>query len=118
MNIITNYEFGKIKINDLTYTSDLILTRTEIISNWWRIEGHNLHMDDLQEIIKRKSNIDLLIIGNGKSGVMKVPQVVIDHLEKLGIKTIVKKTKEAVNEYNKLIHEENKRIAAAFHLAC
>ena len=115
MQIIEQYSFGSIQINGRSFSQDVIIFPEEVIPSWWRKEGHNLHLDDLEEVIKRKP--EELIIGTGYNGIMKVSKVVISQLEKLGIKTTVMKSGDAVKEYNKLVKEE-KKVAAGLHLTC
>jgi len=112
--LIQSYNFGKITINENSYNSDLIIYKNEINDKWWRKEGHNLCIDDIQEIINKKP--DILIIGTGAYGLMKVPPELINYLEKINIQVIVKKTKEACVEYNKLC--QDKYVIAALHLTC
>ncbi|GAF82487.1 unnamed protein product [marine sediment metagenome] len=113
--MIENYSFGQMLIDGKKYNSDLIIFTDHINNNWWRREGHNLHIDDIQEIINKKP--DTLIIGTGYSGLMKVPEELIENIKSSGIKkVIVKKTGDACNEYNKLCKKKN--IVAAFHLTC
>lgn len=113
--MIENYNFGQILINGKKYNSDLIIFKDHIYDTWWRKEGHNLCIDDIREIINKKP--DILIIGTGCYGLMKVPKELIENIKLSGIKqVIVKKTGEACTEYNKL-YKKNK-IIAAFHLTC
>ncbi len=112
--MIENYSFGQIFINGEKYNSDLIIFKDRIYGSWWRKEGHNLCIDDLKEIIDEKP--DTLIIGTGSFGLMKVSTDLINYLESIGIKTIVTKTKDACDEYNKLYKKKN--TIAAFHLTC
>ena len=112
--MIGNYNFGKIEIDGKEYRSDLIIYKKRINDKWWRKEGHNLCIDDLKEILIEKPT--LLIIGTGAYGLMKVPLELIKYLEEKNIQIIVKKTKEACEEYNKLYQTEN--VIAAFHLTC
>jgi len=113
--MIEHYSFGKIIVNGKKYTRDLIIFPDRIKENWWRKEGHYLYMEDLEEVLEYKPEI--LIIGTGALGVMKVPKDLIKQLEKMGIKVIVKKTKEACEEFNKLLNE-GKKVVAALHLTC
>lgn len=115
MNIIEEYDFGVIKISGRVFHRDVIVFPDEIYANWWRKEGHNLHVEDLEIILKRKPSI--LIIGTGYSGVMKVPEEVREFLKKQGIDVIVENTQRAVDVYNKLV-KENRNVAAALHLTC
>ncbi len=113
--LIESYNFGKIVINGKEYHSDIIIYKNIIDDKWWRKEGHNLCIDDIKEIINKKP--DVLIIGTGNFGLMKVPKELIEKIKSFGIEQIiVKKTGEACKEYNKLY--KNKNIVAAFHLTC
>jgi len=113
--MIESYKFGQIIINGKKYNSDLIIFKDNIYDSWWRKEGHNLCIDDIKEIINKKP--DILIVGTGYFGLMKVPKELIENIKSSGIKqVIVKKTGNACTEYNKLYKKTN--IAAAFHLTC
>jgi hypothetical protein len=115
MQIIEQYSFGKIRISGKSFSQDVIIFPEEVVPSWWRKEGHSLHMEDLEEVVKRKPEI--LIIGTGYNGIMKVPQALISQLDELGIKTTVMKSTEAVREYNKLV-KEKKKVAVGLHLTC
>ncbi len=115
MVTITHYEFGKIQINEETYFKDIIIIAEEIIPNWWRKEGHNLHLEDLHEVLSHKPEI--LIIGTGFNGMMKVPKRIIQQLEESGLIIIVTKSKDAVNKFNELSNKKQK-VAVALHLTC
>jgi len=113
--MIENYSFGQILIDGKKYNSDLIIFDDHIYDSWWRREGHNLHIDDIQEIINKKPEV--LIVGTGYYGLMKVPEELIKYVNSSGIeKVIVKKTKDACDEYNTLY--KKKKVIAAFHLTC
>lgn len=112
---IEKYNFGEIIIERKKYIRDLIIFPERIKENWWRKEGHSLCMEDLKEIIDYKPEV--LIVGTGYAGVMKVSQKLIEELEKMGIKVIVKTTKEAVRLFNEYMRE-NKKVVCALHLTC
>ena len=112
--MIENYSFGQMLINGKKYNSDLIIFKDRIYGRWWRKEGHNLCIDDIKEIIDKKP--DILIIGTGCYGLMKVPLELIKYLKSNNIEVIIKKTKEACDEYNTL--HQKKNVVAAFHLTC
>ncbi|MCX7973603.1 MAG: MTH938/NDUFAF3 family protein, partial [Candidatus Aminicenantes bacterium] len=60
------YEFGRIIVNGQEYHHDLILLPDRIIYPWWRIEGHNLALIDLEDIWSQEANF--FIIGTGAYG--------------------------------------------------
>ena len=101
-------------IRDITYHSDLIIFPNKIKSNWWRKEGHNLQMEDLQEILSFKPKV--LVIGTGKFGLMKVDNNLINTINKQGVELIIEKTSKAVEKYNAICEEAS--TVAAFHLTC
>ena len=111
--LIDSYSFGRIVIDGKTYTSDLIIFPGRVLSPWWRKEGHLLQMEDLEEVLREGP--DVLIVGRGYSGVMKVPQGLIDELARLGIDVIAERTTEAVKIFNEY---KGKGVVAALHLTC
>ncbi len=112
---IEKYSFGSITINGKEYTKDVIVYPDTVFSPWWREEGHSLSLKDLKEVID--FNPDLLIIGTGAHGIMKVPEEIIKKLNEKSIKTIIAKTGEAVELYNKKA-QDNINVIACLHLTC
>ncbi|MEA3454322.1 MAG: Mth938-like domain-containing protein [Candidatus Caldatribacteriota bacterium] len=112
--MIESYNFGKIIINSKEYHSDIIIYKDSINDKWWRKVSHNLCIEDIQEIFDKKPEV--LIIGTGYYGLMKVPLELIKYLESNNIKVIIKRTKNACDEYNTLYQKKN--VIAAFHLTC
>lgn len=92
--MIEHYTFGRIIVNGKEYTRDLIIYPEKIYSNWWRKEGHKLQIEDIKEVLEYKP--DILIVGTGYSGLMKVPKEVREKIEEKGIKLIVKKNKRSL----------------------
>lgn len=112
--MIDSYDFGRIVIDGKPYDSDVIIHGDGRISSWWRKEGHKLQESDIKEIIEEMPQI--LIVGTGYSGVMKVPQGTKAFIESKGIKLLVERTEDACTAYNKLKGSEN--VVAALHLTC
>jgi hypothetical protein len=112
--MINSYSFGTITINNQKFTKDLIIFPDHINSKWRRKTGHLLTEDDITEILDYKP--ELLIIGTGASGLMKVEDKLKDKLKALGIEFVIKKTVEAVKEYNKVY--KDKKVVCALHLTC
>ena len=113
---INSYSFGRMVIDDIEYTSDLIIYPGKIDTSWWRKKGHLLQMDDLKEILE--TNPAVLIIGTGNMGVMKVPGKLRKELTALGIELYVERTKKAAEIFNSLTGDKEKKVTAAFHLTC
>ena len=112
--MIEFYDFGQIVINGKRYTTDVIIFPDRIKDGWWRREGHRLSIDDIKEVVQAKPEV--LIVGVGFHGYMKVPNEVKEYFASKKIKVIVENTREACKTYNRLA--KSKRIIAAFHLTC
>ena len=112
--MIDSYDFGKIVIDGKHFTSDVIIYPDRIDANWWRKEGHELHPDDLTEVVEEKPAV--LVVGTGKWGLMEVLPETRDFLQSKGIKLIVEETDDACQTYNRLRGSE--RVVAALHLTC
>ncbi len=111
---VEHYSFGNMIINGKKYVHDLIIFPHTIKDHWIRTEGHNLHWEDLTEILKEKPEI--IIIGNGAYGVMTVNKNLIKKLEDEGFKVYVKHSAKAVELYNELSSKSS--AVLAIHLTC
>ena len=61
-------------------------------------------------------NLEVLVVGTGASGLMKVLPEVEQVAQARGIKLIVEPTDKACNTYNQLSHSQ--KVVAAFHITC
>ncbi len=109
---ITDYKFGKIKIDGQNYSNDIILLGTEVRSDWWRERGHLLSKKDLKDVTDY--NPDILMVGTGRYGRMTVPKTLS---RKLDMEVKSYKTAQAIEKYNNLLTTD-KKVAAGFHLTC
>ncbi|WP_455206907.1 Mth938-like domain-containing protein [Kaarinaea lacus] len=112
---ITHYTFGAIDIDNKSYHSDVIVTTDRVKDNWWRKDGHNLAIEDLTEVIT--TNPDVVIIGTGYYGRMKVPKATQEYLQKKGIRFEMARTMDAVKQFNQL-QKDCAKVVAALHLTC
>ncbi len=115
MNLIEDYEFGKIIVNGKIYTRDLIIMPSKIIENWWRKEGHRVQIEDLKEIMNEE--ISYFIIGIGYYDRVEVDNEVIEFFKKRDIKLLMENSKRAVEDYN-ILAKEGKKVAIGIHLTC
>lgn len=114
MNIIEKYFFGKIFINGLCYQTDVLIFPNYVQDNWWRKERHLLTIGDLDSVVNFTPEV--LIIGTGRYGLMKIDKNLINELKKFDInKIIIEKTQKACDLYNK---ETSLKKVAALHLTC
>lgn len=107
------YNFGQITIDGQQYKSDLIIY-PDRIKNWWRKEGHQVYLKDLQEVLKEKPEI--LIIGTGASGLVEIPAETREYLAAQKIELIAQPTEQACQTYNRV--SPKKKVIAALHLTC
>ena len=114
MNIIDSYQFGEIVINGRQYSSDVIIFPDRVKDNWWRKTGHQLCLDDIAEVITE--NPEVLIVGTGESGLMRVLLEVEQEVSARGINLILQATDGACYTYNQLCHSQ--RVVAALHITC
>jgi len=112
--MIDNYQFGQIVVAGAKYTSDIILLPQRVMPGWRRREGHVLSPEDLTEVVQERP--DLLIVGTGSYGLVKVTPEARQHLEANNIELIVEDTSAACQTYNRLCG--TKKVAAALHLTC
>ena len=112
---VSSYSFGSVDVDGRTYTGDIIiLPDGRIVENWWRREGHRLCLDDIKQVLE--SNPEVVVVGTGASGMMKVTAEVEEALRKRGIELIVENTARACSTYNTI--SQVRRTALAIHLTC
>jgi hypothetical protein len=111
---IDSYNFGQIVINGKSYSEDVIVFPDRVRSNWWRKSGHQVCVEDLNEVLEEKPKT--LIIGTGAYGAVEVVPETEAYLRAEGIRLIAERTEEAVRTFNKLVKTE--RVAAGLHLTC
>lgn len=111
---IDQYSFGKIVIDGRTYTSDVIIYPDRVVSNWWRKQGHELSIEDIDEVIREKPEI--LVVGTGSPGLLRVLPQTEARLRGEKIEFIAKPTDEACGIFNSLVFK--RRVVACLHLTC
>lgn len=112
---ITGYSFGRMEINGNSYLKDLIIfPNGNILSPWWRREGHRLIQADLTKLLATAP--DIIVAGTGASGLMRPASELKDFLAQQSIEFIAQPTAEAVNSYNNLA--KRRKTGACFHLTC
>lgn len=112
--MIESYEFGCIVIKGKRYTTDVIIYPDYVEDNWWREEGHSLSPVDLWAVVQAKPEV--LVVGTGYSGLMRVPPETEKYLREQGIRLIAGRTTEAVRIYNQFC--QSAKVVAALHLTC
>ncbi len=113
--MIESYSFGSMKIMGEKHRNDLKIIENQIVGNWWRREGHALYAEDISDILY--STVEMLVVGTGAYGSMRVTEEAAKALDGRGIKLVAVPTKEAVTLFNTL-QGQGKKVAGAFHLTC
>ena len=109
------YEFGRIRIEGREYHTDVIVFPDRVSPEWWRQDGHSLTMEDLKEVTAYGP--ELLIVGRGAYGVMRIPKETRGALQENHIQLIDDITGQAIQLFNKRI-ENRENVVGAFHLTC
>jgi len=112
---ITDYRFGKVKVDGKLYHRDVLVFGDEILSPWIRREGHSLCSEDLAWLVPRRPRV--LVLGTGAFGRLKVPEETREWLNSRGIELVALPTEKAVGEYNRRV-ETTGRVACGLHLTC
>jgi hypothetical protein len=112
--MIESYSFGYIVIDGKSYTSDVIIFPNRVEDNWWRRRGHRLAPEDLKGVLAEEARI--LVVGTGRTGLMRVPPETLEYLTSRGFEVIVEKTGDAYQTYNRLAQQGP--VIAALHLSC
>lgn len=115
VGLIDSYRFGHIVVDGVKYTKDLIILPDEVKSDWWRMKGHELAVEDLVEVLEKRPEI--LVVGTGADGLMVVLDETKRRLDLEGIELIAQRTEEACKTYNNL-QKSGRRVVAALHLTC
>ena len=111
---IEDYRFGYVIVDGESHDKDLIILPDRVLAGWWRKEGHALHPEDLAAVIQ--AGPDLLVVGQGAHGRMRVLARTEEALQGAGIEWIAQPTEDACQTYNRL--REERVVAAALHLTC
>ncbi len=111
--MIDSYEFGEIIVDGKRYTSH-VLVSGKMVKPWWTKEGHLLGVEDVEDIVRAQP--DIVIIGTGKSGEVRIPTSVRDYFKQHNIRLVSQRTDAACQTYNRLA--SSARVVAALHLTC
>jgi hypothetical protein len=112
--VIEAYQFGEIRVSGKNYHNDVIIYPDHIDSKWWRKQGHTLDIDDIKEVIDAEP--DVIIVGTGQPGMMRVSDETLAKMRDMKIEMIVMPTEQACKEFNRVASE--KKAIACLHLTC
>jgi hypothetical protein len=113
--MIEAYSFGSMTVDGQVYGKDLKILQGQVRAGWWRREGHRVDVGDVEDIIEAAPQV--LVVGMGASGLMRVSEKLRSVLGEKGIDLFAQASGEAARTFNRLV-EEGKDVAGAFHLTC
>lgn len=113
--MIQSYSFGKMKIRNKRYTSDLKIIDGHISDNWYREGGHLVGVEDVGDIISAVPEV--VVFGTGAQGQMKLTPVLKKTLSRRNIQYIEQPTAQALDAFNREL-AQGRKVAGAFHLTC
>jgi hypothetical protein len=91
----------------------VIVLPGRVVSDWRRREGHELVLDDLEQVLDELPA--RLVVGTGAYGRVRPDPDALHELRQRGIEVDVLPTGEAVRLFSEL---EPEHTAAALHLTC
>jgi hypothetical protein len=113
---IDSYSFGRIRVDGIDFSKDVILLRSEVRSPWWRTAGGHVYAPtDLEEVLAAAPEI--VVLGTGYFGRVKILDETRTVFADAGSDVIIEKTSRAVESFNQLA-DEGRDVAAALHLTC
>jgi len=107
---IDNAIFGSIIIDGKKYTTDVIVFWDGEVME--RIRTHTFSKNELIDILMKEP--DIVIVGTGMAGNMKVDPAAEVYARLQGVELISKTTREAIQEFNKL--SRRKKVVAVMHV--
>jgi hypothetical protein len=110
---LQDYSFGRLVIDGDEHTRDVIVLPSRVVPDWWRREGHSLHIEDLDAVLDELP--PRLVVGCGAHGRLAPDPAALRALAERGIDVEVLPTEEAVRRYGEL---DERLTAAALHLTC
>jgi hypothetical protein len=113
---IEDYSFGRIEIDGVEHTKDVIVLPDRVVGNWWRREGHSLVLEDLADVLDELP--ERLILGCGANGRLRPDPSVTQRLATRGVEMESLPTADAVERYRELEAANPAAVAAALHLTC
>ncbi|MHC4424064.1 MAG: MTH938/NDUFAF3 family protein [Planctomycetota bacterium] len=113
--MIDKFSFGTITVDSQIYNNDIKIIKGKVVPDWWRTSGHTVDLDDVQDILQ--AGPDIVVIGKGDPGHMRITDTLKEYTAAHGIKLIVENTSEASKTFNHLCRE-GRNVAGGFHVGC
>lgn len=109
---INSFRFGSLTINNKTYKNDMAIHWDGELAT--RESTHIVSKDDIMDFLLKGP--ETIVIGSGVAGNVKIDKDAENFLRLKNVELIIKKTPEAVEEFNKL--SKQKKVIALMHITC
>jgi len=114
MLFIDSNKFGYFKINNQEYKSDIKIINNKV-RLWHFTKHHQIVPEDVKELVENLPEI--IVLGTGYNGLCKVQPETEKFLENNNIKFLIKDTRQACNDFNRLMNSKRK-VFAVLHATC
>ena len=104
--------FGRIVI-DGKKCNDVLIVNNEILERDWGSGSHRISTGEAEKLLV--DSPDVIIVGTGQAGVLKVDNNIIEKLRK-NAELLILKTPEIVKRFNEL--SKDKKVNALIHTTC
>lgn len=105
--------FGSVTAGNKKYNHDVHVDPDGNIAP--REGDHKVSADEIRTVLK--SNPEVIVIGTGQFGCVKLSEEAVRVAEASGVKVVRGRTPKAIKKFNELI-DEGKRVAAIVHVTC
>ena len=113
--MIDKFSFGTITVAGRPYTNDIKIIHGSVVPDWWRGNGHSVDVSDVHDILQ--DNPDVIVIGKGDPGYMRVADSLKGYADENDIELIEENTPVAIRTFNRLL-KEGRKVDAGFHVGC
>jgi len=110
---IDGTSFGSITVEGEQYPHDVWILADGSIRR--RNRNHEFTLNEFDFLLKGKP--ELVIVGTGQSGCVRVDKEAVELAVKQGVKIIDDITPDALKQYNEAANA-GRRVAGAFHVTC
>lgn len=111
MNIVST-GFGRIIIDGKKY-NDVLIVNNGILERDWDAGSHRVGNTEAEKLLM--GNPDIIIVGTGQAGVLRVDSIIIEKIRK-NAELLILKTPEAAKKFNEL--SKDKKVNALIHTTC
>ena len=112
--MIDSFVFGSFVVDGKKFDSNISIINS-VAKQARYLDGHLLVESDFDKLIAAKPEI--IIIGTGASGVVRVQEEIRQLIESNGIRLIIERTGDACDTFNDLV-SKGRKVCAFLHNTC